>query len=389
MKHLTEGELRAALDQELDQDQLHHLQACPNCQARQLQIQTEHSRIADRLAFLAPDHEPVPSVRSAWRRSPHHAMKQKETSMFKRFFAFPVARVGAVAILALALLLSFPTTRAFASELLNLFRVQQVAVLPIDTSGLEALTGNKALGNQMSELMSNSTEVTKAPTESVSVADATEASQAAGFDVRLPKEMTASNITVSGSSAFTFTMDRAKVQAVLDEAGRNDLVLPAAIDGAKISMDIPASVSTTFGDCPDPAAEQDVHGAERGPGMTQRYPDCIVFGQMPSPTVSAPADVNMAELAQIGLEFTGLSRDEAAALAKTIDWTSTLVVPLPYDAATYSDVSVDGVTGSLIQSDSEYTAQFALLWVKDGIIYFVSGSGADASRAFDLVNALP
>jgi hypothetical protein len=29
------------------------------------------------------------------------------------------------------------------------------------------------------------------------------------------------------------------------------------------------------------------------------------------------------------------------------------------------------------------------LWVKDGVVYFISGSGADTSRAFDLANALP
>ena len=66
--------------------------------------------------------------------------------MFKKLFAFPVVRAGAIAILALAMLMSFPTTRALASELLNFFRVQQVAVLPIDMSGMESLTGNEALG---------------------------------------------------------------------------------------------------------------------------------------------------------------------------------------------------------------------------------------------------
>jgi hypothetical protein len=97
----------------------------------------------------------------------------------------------------------------------------------------------------------------------------------------------------------------------------------------------------------------------------------------------------MAELAQIGLELTGMSREEAAALAKTIDWTSTLVVPLPRNAGTYAEVDVDGVKGYIIQSDLDYKPQFALVWVKNGILYFVSGPGADASRAFDLVKALP
>jgi len=40
-----------------------------------------------------------------------------------------------------------------------------------------------------------------------------------------------------------------------------------------------------------------------------------------------------AQLAQIGLEFTGMSSDQAAAFTKSVDWTSTLVVPVPINAA--------------------------------------------------------
>jgi len=309
--------------------------------------------------------------------------------MFRKLFAFPVVRVGVIAILTLSLLLAIPATRALASELLNLFRVQQVAVLPLDISGMEKITGNEALGNRMSELMSSSTQVTQKPGEPIIVTDASQAGAKAGFDARLPKDMTPANIMVAGSSAFTITVDRAKVQALVDEAGRDDLILPAGIDGAEISVAIPASISASYGVCPEPNTVADESNNGRGNRMGKRYEDCLVFGQIPSPMINAPASMDMKELAQIGLEFTGMSREEAAALASTIDWTSTLVVPLPRDAATYSEVSVDGVTGSLIQSDSEYDAQYALLWVKNGIVYFISGSGADASRAFDLVNALP
>ncbi len=386
--HLTDGELFAALEAELTPERAAHLAACPDCQARQGGIAQEHNQIQKRLAFLSEGQEMAPAVASAWARFPQHpSNSKKEISMFKKMFAFPVVRFGLVAVLALGLVLAIPATRAMASELLNLFRVQQVAVLPIDTAGLEALTGNEALGNQLSELMSSSTTVNKEPAEPVTVADAAEASDVAGFAVRLPGEMTPASILVSDSAGFTLTIDRAKAQAFINEAGRSDLVLPETIDGADISVKIPAAVNVTFGNCPKPeAAEEFGKNYER---LSKEYADCLVFGQIPSPTVSAPADVDMAELAQVALEFSGMSAEEAAALAATVDWTSTLVVPMPRDAGTYTDVSVDGVTGSLIQSDSEYASQYVLLWVKDGIVYFVSGSGADASAAFALVNSLP
>ena len=53
-KHLTDGELRAALDGEVDVEQLQHLESCRDCQTRQSQLQAEQKQIARQLAFLTP-----------------------------------------------------------------------------------------------------------------------------------------------------------------------------------------------------------------------------------------------------------------------------------------------------------------------------------------------
>ena len=308
--------------------------------------------------------------------------------MLKKLFAFPVMRYGAIAVLALALLLAFPTTRALAGELLNLFRVQQVAVLPIDMTGLESMTGNEALASQMSELISESTEVTDEPGEPVVAANADEAESAAGFNVRLPADQTPSHIYVTDSSAFNLTVDRAKAQAFIEAAGRTDLVLPESIDGAEISVSIPATVNAAFGTCPEPQTQKPENMGEMQGDRGGDYPDCVIFTQMPSPLVSAPDGLDMAQLAQIGLEFSGMSREEAAAFTATVDWTSTLVIPVPRRATSHEDISVDGVTGKLIQRVSDYAPEYALIWVKDGIVYAVSGTGTDTAPAFAIVDAL-
>jgi hypothetical protein len=262
-----------------------------------------------------------------------------------------------------------------------------VTVIPVDFTGLEQLTGNDALGSQISELISNSTEITQKPGEPQEAADAQEASDLAGFTVRLPGDFTPSRISVTGAAAFTLTVDREKAQALLDESGRSDLVLPESIDGAKISVEIPASVSAAYGTCPTPLADESKGDDSQIPGRL--YPDCVILAQIPSPTVNAPADVDVAKLAQIGLEFTGMSADEAEAFTSNVDWTSTLVVPIPKNAATYEQVDVDGVTGTLIQRPADDAPQFALLWVKDGIVYAISGLGTNSQQAIDMANSLP
>ena len=308
--------------------------------------------------------------------------------MLRKWFAFPAVRAAAIAVLALALVLAVPSTRALAGKLLNLFRVQQVTVLPIDSTGLESMTGDKSLGSQLSKLISDSTEVTEKPGEPVVVANAKDASASAGFNVRLPADVTPSKIYVTGSSAFKFTVNRTKAQAFIESAGRSDLVLPNSIDGAEVTVSIPANVNATFGTCPEPQIEKPQAKTMEAP--RDSYLNCVAFIQMPSPLVNAPDGVDVAQLAQIGLEFSGMTKEEAAAFTSTVDWTSTLVVPIPRNAATYEDVSVDGVTGKLIKrTAAQYSSEYALLWIKNGIVYNISGAGTDASRAFEIVKALP
>jgi hypothetical protein len=179
-------------------------------------------------------------------------------------------------------------------------------------------------------------------------------------------------------------MDRVKAEALLKEAGRGDLNLPDSIDGAEISVDIPAGVSIAYGTCPTSNDyDPDEHGS-RG----RRYPDCVIFAQIPSPTVTAPPSVDVPQLAQIALEFTGMSSEQAKSFTETVDWTSTLVIPIPKNAATYEQVSVDGVTGTLIQRPSDDAPEYALLWVKDGIIYTIGGLGSNSQQAIDMANSL-
>jgi hypothetical protein len=386
-KHLTEGELRAALDGELDAASLRHLESCAGCQERQKLMETQSLHTAHLLGFLAPGEAPVPSSHAAWNRFSEEYLTKKEHSMFKRWFSIPLVRYGTAALLILALVLVFPGSRAMAGELLNLFRVQQVTVVPVDFTGLEQLTGDGALGDQFTQLISQSMVMDQKPGDPVSADSAAQASQMAGFNVRIPADKTPSQIYVTDKAAFHMEVDRKKAQALLDEAGRSDLVLPASVDGAEISVDIPASVSVAFGTCPTPGSGK--------PGNTEqstterRYPDCVILAQIPSPSVHAPADLDIETLARIGLEFTGMSPQEAAEFTSNVNWTSTLLVPIPRNAAVHEQVNVDGVTGTLIQRPADDAPQYALIWVKDGIIYAISGLGTNSQQAIEMANSLP
>ncbi|HEY3344778.1 MAG TPA: hypothetical protein VGJ97_07610 [Anaerolineaceae bacterium] len=392
--HLNDGQLRAALDGELEPIHLHHLESCSICQQKLDAVGAQTQQAARNLAFLAQTGgEHVPAAGRALARIHEQSTIQKENSMFHKLFTNRVLRFGSAVVVIIALVLSIPATRAMASQLLSLFRVQQIAVIPVDFTGMQQLSGDSALGKQISQLVSKSMTVTKQPGDPVTVSDAAQASQEAGFTVRLPQGVTPSKLIVEKGGAFTFTVDRAKAQALIDEAGRKDLVLPASIDGANVSVTIPAGVSAAYGTCPgeqnlvskDPNSNTMSLNGSNG----RQFPDCVLLAEIPSPTVSAPPDVNVEQLAEIGLQFSGMSQAQAAEFAKTVDWTSSLVVPIPKNAATYEKVQVDGVTGTLIQRPVDDAPQFALLWVKNGIIYMIGGLGSDSQKAIQMAASLP
>ncbi len=385
-KHLNDGELRAALDGELEPELLRHLETCAACQQRQGGIQAESQHAAHLLAFLSPAEEPVRPAQSAWARFSQDYLIKKELSMFRRWFSYPIVRFGAAAVLILTLVLAFPGGRAMAGELLNLFRVQQVKVVQVDFTGLQQLTGDGALGNQFTQLISQSMVMQKKPGDPVAVDGAEQASQKAGFQVRLPANLTPSQIYVTDSAAFTVEVDRAKAQSLLDEAGRSDLVLPASVDGADVSVNIPAAVTASYGTCPKPEMDKTEGHGQGIPG--RRYPDCVMLVEIPSPTVDAPAGLDINALARIGLEFTGMSQEEASAFTDNVNWASTLVIPIPKNAATNEQVTVDGVSGTLIQRPADDAPQYALIWVKDGIIHAISGLGTNTQQAVDMANSL-
>ncbi len=382
-KHLNDGQLRAALDGELDAQESEHLAVCPECQKRQSEMRALQKDVEQRLAFLGSIVQ-APAAQSALKRFRERKLSQKEIPMLRKIFASTAIRYGTIAILLLAVILAVPATRALADQVLSLFRVEQVTVLPVDFTGMKQLSGNGPLRQQLSDLISGSITVKEKPGTPVQVNSAAEASQKAGFAVRLPQNTTFSRLSVQNAAAFDVKIDRSKAQALLDEAGRSDLVLPKDIDGAVVSVSVPASVRADFGTCPDPAAAED---AMRG-SASRNFPDCVMLAEIPSPTVNAPANVDVAQLAQIGLEFTGMTPEQAAAYTKTIDWTSTLVVPIPKNAATYQQLTVDGVTGTLIQRPSDDAADFVLIWIKNGIVYSIGGLGSNSQRAIDMANSL-
>lgn len=374
MKHPTDDTLRAYVDGELAEanQTAAHLASCPGCRARLEAIGARTARVNARLAALAPAQNEPP-------RTPQHALmqfkKRKENApMINNIFSRKLRSmwIGLTVAAVLAVAFTFPPVQAWAANFLGLFRVQQIQVIEVDTSRLSEINNDSTLAERIGELFSDSFKVTKEPGEPAVVASAEEAGALAGFTVRLPSGGESDfTLTVQDSASFEFTIDRVRAQAILDDAGIDDVNLPASLDTEPIVVNVPASVAAAYGRCPAP----DMAEEEREKLSWDELRRCTVVTQMPSPTVSAPSDLDVARLAEVGLQFMGMSPEEAAQVSQSVDWATTLVIPIPQDAAVVEDVQVDGVTGTLMSYhyDGNTPSSYTLLWVKDGIIYGITG----------------
>jgi hypothetical protein len=395
--HPTDEILRSYLDLQLPENERAtisaHLAGCPECVDRLAVLAAKAARVQELLSVLSPTPAEAPRQANRALRQLYHKEKPTMSQLFTRRTLRPVwITLTVIAVLAVAF--SFPQVQALASSFLDLFRVQQVTLLPIDNSALTGINQNTELGKAIGQLMSDSITTTRESTPPKDVASADEASKLAGFTVRTWKDAPLpAAYTVTSGTAFDFKVDRARAQGILDQLGQKDLVLPDSIDGTKVAVDIPAGVRTRYGDCPNKGDQDpDQQGNEKGtPPAPVALGDCLILMQQASPNiVSTPEIENVQSLAVIGLRALGMSKEDATSFAQKVDWSTTLVIPVPRGDASYEDAQLDGVSGYLLRPvgnkgpvDDGYT----YIWVKDGMIYSIIGSG-DPARGLDLANNL-
>lgn len=377
--HLHEGKLRAYQDGALSPTERKrisvHSSECPRCQRQAETLSQRAGQVEARLAVLAPTAaEAAPALGAARARLQTHISRKEKIPMFQKIFARPYrpAWAGLTIVLILAISLAFPGVRALAVSFLGLFRLERITLIQVEDM---QETGTRLNNSEKFNALFDEDVQYEAIGEYRQNVTAAEAGALAGIPLRLPTEKVEGDPTLNlqQGARLTYTVDLPELRDILQEIGREDIQLPADMDGATISVEMPIAVLANYGDC-------DYRNADRNGRWTPWLPHCIQFVQLASPTISAPPGLDVAQLGKAFLQLMGLSEDEATQISQTVDWTTTLVLPVPTAyGATYHDVMVDGVTGTLIgQSQNTPNGRATLntlLWVKDGVLYSLSYPG--------------
>lgn len=286
------------------------------------------------------------------------------------------ALVGVSAIALLALVFSFPATQALAQEFLNIFRIKRFSVITLDPARLEQLRNSKI---NLEGLLGDKVQVTQAAGEPQVVAGPAAAAQRAGITVRVPAPLPAGvtlvETRVQDASSTQLTADATQLQAILDALNITDVKAPAQLNGATITLHKPAMVL-----------------------MRYSGRDPITLMQAKSPEVVLPKDVKISDLALIGLRIVGLSLPEAQQYAKTIDWNTTMLVPIPVNAGSFREVNIRNAKGLLITTGGTGASatrfgpdsarqQSLLLWTEHDMVYALQG-GPGGDDILQMANAL-
>jgi hypothetical protein len=123
------------------------------------------------------------------------------------------------------------------------------------------------------------------------------------------------------------------------------------------------------------------------PTSIAEYADCVRFTEGPSPVVDVPAGLDVAKLAEIGLQVAGMTPGQASEFFQTVYWKSTLTLSVPRQLRSYEQVKVGGVPGTLLTLGGRRGPGYTLIWAKNGMAFSLTGYG-DSGRAVELADSV-
>ncbi|KLU58649.1 hypothetical protein CEB3_c46650 [Peptococcaceae bacterium CEB3] len=358
-----QGTLTAYLDGELTnparQEVEEHVKSCPSCRGRIEQL-TRDRNFASAKTEAYLDAVTV-DTDAAWVEldqglfpNPSNFRREKGVIFMLTKYRKVVAAGAAVAVLGFGL--TFAPVRAFADNLLNIFRINQVQSLSLNPGDIEQI--QTALHHGVGKVtLGDLGQVQMSKTGRPGTVPLTEAGKIAGFQPLLPAKLptgyTQGVTRITAGGTINFTLNTQKTNAVLKELGATTF-LPSSLNGKTFTAKIPVLVRTTY------------QGANP-----------LVVAEARSPELTAPGNADVGTIRDAILALPFLPNDLRQELRAVNDWQHTLVIPSL--RGTSQNVTVAGVPGVYMTTSQGLRGgtdhpRNALIWQKNGIVYGLLGN---------------
>jgi len=368
------GALRAMLDGEGSTGERaflqDHLAACERCASRLEALDARRRAVRARLDVVRPEPHQLAAAQARARaaiqsrhiRRPSMSHVMQTLGRRRR----PVL-AGLLALVLVVTVVSWSPARALARDILAVFRVKQLTAVRIDPQALDPATGER-IEEWVDGFLSQPEVVIDEPVVATGSID--EASALAGFAARMPAYLPSDGdtaIEVKGRTELAVAYTREALTTLLELAGMDAGILPSAVGDGEVRASFASGVGILKGD--------------------------LKVIQIYQPMAQYPEGVDAALIGEAGLRILGVPADQAAHIAGRIDWTSTLLLPIPSDVAEFRNVEVGGAPGLLIYPRSTVegypvppaTEQHGIfgppadgatmvLWERDDVLYCVTGN---------------
>lgn len=275
------------------------------------------------------------------------------------------------AVLVLGAALTLPSVRAGAEVFLDLFRVVNFTPVSVQTGRLETLLGRQEI--DLPKILGEQTDTLRKPGPQQVVSSPAAAGALADMPIRLPMWLPAGfeieRTAVLPSQAWRFTANAGKLQGVLDSLGIRDVSVPASVEGQIVTASVAPIVRIAYR-----------NGNQR-----------FLVVESRQPVISLPQGINLPNLADIAFRVLGVGSDEAYRFAQSIDWRTTLIVPIPADAAVFRKVNVQGHSGLLVISTRKAArgrlpVESRLIWSTGDQVFALIGN-LSPTELFDIAQS--
>ena len=322
--------------------------------------QDEYQDVFDQLRLLEPT-EPVSAESALMRFKKQHPIpvQRRFLTMTTRRFAF--ASVALIAII--AIFSALPSTRAFASQVLGLFRVQKFAAISVSPQQLELIGQLADEGLFPGEIDVVDDDVEPQSFDTFEVAAQY---QATGDDypmfssaVTISEWGTPTDIHIEGGGTANLKVNVTNARKILESVNMDPQRLPDSLDGQTVTFDL-------------------------NPTLIQEWENGT-FIQTQSPYINYPTDVDPSVIGEAMLRFMGMNEGEAARLARNIDWTNTLILPIPSEVGTFSEIPI-GENGSGLAIESLDGSGIVLMWEEWGMINMLTAEDLNRDQLVQVAN---
>lgn len=347
-----EGQLLLFVEKELLPDKSReiasHIDACPHCAQAVEDLQQTLDFTCERLQPLA---DGAMNLRPAgqdevWANVNYHLKSRKREVLRMKFKKMTIA---AAVVLALVMVGSIPSVQTAAANFLQVFRVQKVDTLTLNTSDINQIEQALRQGTNGQPIdLENFGTIKVDGSHATRTLDYSELNDL-DFKVKLPAgiDQAQGEYSLESTPAVQVTPDVAKVNQFIRALGSNYL-LPQALDGQTFEIKVADCLLASYGD--------------------------FRLLQGPAPEVQAPAGVNVTQIAEAMVGLPIWPDNVKRQLEAVSDWQHTLLIP----GENNQKVRVKGQDAVLMNNNSDQV----LIWQEDGLIYVLENCSA---KNLDLV----